>query len=159
MRTHTITVAPAEIVPQSIEQADRLIRSGQLVAFPTETVYGLGANALDGEAVTRIFEAKGRPTTDPLIVHVRSSEQLAETAIAVPDVAYQLIDKFWPGPLTLVLTRSERISAAVHGGLAAAAGGMPGPPGEMALLLGGRVSFAGATGDPFAPSRRNTASD
>src|SRR5258708_13611073 len=158
MRTHTITVDPADIVPQAIEQAARLIRSGQLVAFPTETVYGLGANALDGEAVTSNFWGKGRPTNDPLIVDVRSSGQLAETAIAVPDVAYQLIDKFWPGPLTLVLTRSERISAAVSAGLATVAVRMPAHPVALALLEAARVPIAAPSANRFAHSSPTTAS-
>src|SRR5437016_2243476 len=158
MLTHVIRVDAANIAPESIEQAARLIRSGQLVAFPTETVYGLGANALDDQAVARIFEAKVRPTTDPLIVHVRSPEQLAETAIAVPDIAYQLIDRFWPGPLTLVLTRSDRISAAVSAGLATVAVRMPAHPVALALLEAARVPIAAPSANRFAHSSPTTAS-
>lgn len=90
-----------------IEQAARLLRAGCLVAFPTETVYGLGANALDPAAVARIFAVKGRPATSPLIVHVASVE-MAQSLVAVwPDAAARLAQKFWPGPLTLVLPTSH----------------------------------------------------
>ncbi len=157
MLTRVIRVDPANIVPESIEQAATLIRSGELVAFPTETVYGLGANALDEQAVARIFSVKGRPTTDPLIIHVKSRAQLDETAIAVPDVAYRLIDQFWPGPLTLVLTRSERIAAAASAGLATVAVRMPAHPVALALLEAARVPVAAPSANRFAHPSPTTA--
>jgi L-threonylcarbamoyladenylate synthase len=89
----------------SLEQAAALIRAGKLVAFPTETVYGLGANALDAAAVARIFEAKGRPRTSPLIVHVDSVEMARELASEWPAAAETLARRYWPGPLTLVVPR------------------------------------------------------
>src|ERR1700675_5151955 len=89
-----------------IEAAARLLRAGRLVAFPTETVYGLGANALDPEAVARIFAVKGRPATSPLIVHVASNE-MAHSLVAWSDTAARLAQEFWPRPLTLVIPRSD----------------------------------------------------
>src|SRR5690349_24473227 len=92
-----------------ISEAARLIRSGRLVAFPTETVYGLGANALDAEAVRRIFEVKGRPSTSPLIVHVDSVEMARNVAGAWPPAADLLARTYWPGPLTLVIPKDARV--------------------------------------------------
>jgi L-threonylcarbamoyladenylate synthase len=88
-----------------------MLAAGRLVAFPTETVYGLGANALDAAAVARIFAAKQRPTTDPLIVHLASAGQLDRVAIDIPPVTHALAERFWPGPLTLVLRRGPRRAA------------------------------------------------
>ncbi len=90
--------------PESIARAAELLRSGHLVAFPTETVYGLGANALDGQAAARIFEAKGRPSFNPLIVHVPDM-QAAATLVDMNETARAVADRFWPGPLTMILPR------------------------------------------------------
>jgi L-threonylcarbamoyladenylate synthase len=109
-----------------IDHAARLLRAGYLVAFPTETVYGLGANALDAEAVTRIYAVKGRPATSPLIVHVASIEMALALVDVWPEPADRLARKFWPGPLTLVLPTS-------HGGMdapSASSGQAPGRPAE-----------------------------
>jgi L-threonylcarbamoyladenylate synthase len=95
------------IGPAEIEHAARLLRAGRLVAFPTETVYGLGANALDAEAVARIYVVKGRPATSPLIVHVASVEMAKSLVNVWPEPADRLAQKFWPGPLTLVLPTSQ----------------------------------------------------
>src|SRR5512137_1953229 len=92
-----------------LRRAAELIRAGKLVAFPTETVYGLGANALDAAAVARIFEAKGRPSSSPLIVHVSSAEMARELASEWPDAAETLARHFWPGPLTLVVPKKPRV--------------------------------------------------
>src|SRR5574340_864549 len=92
-----------------MKSPSELIRSGRLVAFPTETVYGLGANALDAEAVRRIFEAKGRPSTSPLIVHVDSLEMARSLAANWPSAAERLARRYWPGPLTLVVKKDARI--------------------------------------------------
>jgi len=97
-----------------IDRAARLLRAGRLVAFPTETVYGLGANALDAEAVARIYAVKRRPPTSPLIVHVASIEMAQSLATNWPRNADLLATKFWPGPLTLVLTKS-RVGADAFG--------------------------------------------
>src|SRR5918997_3085957 len=88
-----------------IARAAQLLRAGELVAFPTETVYGLGAHALDERAVARIFEAKGRPSYNPLIVHVSGIEEARRVAASWPPEAQRLAERFWPGPLTLVLPK------------------------------------------------------
>src|SRR5215813_13137746 len=100
-----------------IKEAARLIRAGRLVAFPTETVYGLGANALDAAAVERIFEAKGRPRSSPLIVHVASVEMARELAAEWLAAAARLTDKYWPGPLTLVVPKRAVVPDIVTAGL------------------------------------------
>ena len=88
---------------EGLDEAVSLIKNGELVVFPTETVYGLGANAYDGEAVRKIFEAKGRPQDNPLIVHIASVRDAEKVACAIPDVYYALAERFMPGALTLVL--------------------------------------------------------
>src|SRR5271154_5822922 len=100
-----------------IEHAASLLRAGKLVAFPAETVYGLGANALDAASVARIFEAKGRPASSPIIVHVSNMEMLREVVAEWPAAARLLAQKFWPGPLTLVLKKQSAIPALVTAGL------------------------------------------
>ena len=92
-----------------IESAVQALRDGELVAFPTETVYGLGANAQNPAAVRRIFEAKGRPHDHPVIVHLDSPRYLHRWVREVPELANRLAESFWPGPLTMVLPRSEEI--------------------------------------------------
>jgi len=110
---------------QIMQEAATIIVEGRLVAFPTETVYGLGANALDATAVARIFAAKGRPASDPLIVHIYSLAQLEQVAINIPDIAWEMAHHFWPGPLTLVLPKAASIPANVSAGLATVAVRMP----------------------------------
>lgn len=100
-----------------IEQAAALLRAGQAVAIPTETVYGLAANACDEAAVQRIFAAKGRPQDNPLIAHIASMDMLHELAAEVPPEALRLAEAFWPGPLTLVLKSAGRVAAGVSAGL------------------------------------------
>lgn len=95
--------------PGIIRQAAAVIRAGGLVAFPTETVYGLGANALDAAAVARIFEAKGRPATNPVIVHVADAADVSNVAAHWPETAAKLAARFWPGPLTLVVPKADRV--------------------------------------------------
>lgn len=101
----------------SAKVAARLLREGGTVAFPTETVYGLGALAFDAKAVRRIFIAKGRPDDNPLIVHIADRSQVSDLAQKIPAYARQLMDAFWPGPLTLVLPRSSRVPDVVTAGL------------------------------------------
>ena len=102
---------------ESYAEAARLLLGGCVVGIPTETVYGLAANALDPQAVKKIFEAKGRPQDNPLIVHIASLDQLALVTARVPDAAYRLAEAFWPGPLTMILPKSSRIPAEVSAGL------------------------------------------
>src|SRR6266851_7124371 len=103
--------------PSQISEAAALLRAGKLVAFPTETVYGLGANALDPAAVQKIFTAKGRPPSSPLIVHIHSIEMAKTLAASWPDAAEQLARRFWPGPLTLVLPKRPLVPDIVTAGL------------------------------------------
>lgn len=109
----SVRILPAE---QGISEAAERLRAGLLVAFPTETVYGLGANARDTEAVARIFAAKGRPSTNPLIVHVPDVAGARELAGEWPDTAERLAERFWPGPLTMVVPRTEAIPDIVTAG-------------------------------------------
>src|SRR3954466_6718177 len=97
----------------ALRPAAERLRSGGLVAFPTETVYGLGAHALDAAAVRKIFEAKGRPASDPLIVHVARLESVDELVGDMPEAARALAARFWPGPLTLVMTKAVAVPSEV----------------------------------------------
>jgi L-threonylcarbamoyladenylate synthase len=106
----------AEATDAQIEHAARVLAQGQLVAFPTETVYGLGADAENPLAVGRIYAAKGRPSNHPVIVHVAPGADLSYWAVDIPDQARMLIDAFWPGPLTLILKRAAGIDPSVSGG-------------------------------------------
>ncbi|MGB9813974.1 MAG: L-threonylcarbamoyladenylate synthase [Thermovenabulum sp.] len=108
-----------------IRIAAEIIKKGGLVAFPTETVYGLGANALDEKAAIKIFEAKKRPQDNPLIVHIQDIKELYLLVKEVPQKAYSLIEKFWPGPLTLIFEKSERVPNGTTGGLDTVAVRMP----------------------------------
>jgi L-threonylcarbamoyladenylate synthase len=116
MKTDVIKVDPVCPDAETIERAGAIIRAGGLVAFPTETVYGLGANALDSHSVKRIFEVKGRPASNPLIVHVGSAEDARELVQVWPKSAQKLADRFWPGPLTLVLPKAKLIPDEVTAG-------------------------------------------
>ena len=133
--------------PKNIETAALILRAGGLVAFPTETVYGLGADALNEKAVLRIFEAKKRPSFDPLIVHVVSPEQAYPLWSEVPDVAKKLMKKFWPGPLTLVLPKSDVVPDVVTSGLPTVAVRMPKNDAALALIR--------ALGKPIAAPSAN----
>ena len=103
-------------ITKNIKEAGRLLKDGQLVAFPTETVYGLGADALNPLAVKRVYEAKSRPLDHPLIIHIGLESLLDEFAIHIPRVARDLVARFWPGPLTLVLDASDKVPRIVTGG-------------------------------------------
>lgn len=129
-----------------IEKAAGVLRAGGLVAFPTETVYGLGANAEDPAAVARIFQVKGRPPSHPLIVHIGSAEQLGDWVEDVPATARLLAERFWPGPLTLVLRRGRRVPLEATGGLETVAVRVPDHPVALALLsaFGGGVTAPSA---------------
>lgn len=119
-----------------------VIRSGGLVAFPTETVYGLGANGLDGEAVNKIFEAKGRPNDNPLILHIAKKSDLKDLWKSVPERARLLMDEFWPGPLTMVYLKSSRVPEEVTGGLDTVAVRMPDNRTALALIRAAGVPIA-----------------
>lgn len=119
-----------------------VIRSGGLVAFPTETVYGLGANGLSGEAVSRIFEAKGRPNDNPLILHIARKSDVKELWYSVPDTARVLMDTFWPGPLTMVYRKSSIVPDEVTAGLDTVAVRMPEHKTALALIRAAGVPIA-----------------
>ncbi len=110
---------------KSISEAADILKSGGTVAIPTETVYGLAASAFCDDAIAKIFTAKGRPQDNPLIVHIADINQLSEVASDIPEVAYQLAKKFWPGPFTMVLKKGEKIANSVCGGLDTVAIRMP----------------------------------
>jgi len=110
---------------EKIKRAAEVIRCGGTVAFPTETVYGLGANALDEQAIDKIFKAKGRPQDNPLIVHISEISQLDELVESIPEKAFLLMEKFWPGPLTLIFNRSSKVPDKITGGLSTVAIRMP----------------------------------
>ncbi len=132
-----------------LERAAALLRSGGLVAFPTETVYGLGANALDPVAVARIYEAKGRPSTSPLIVHVADVE-MARTVVAEwPEAAQRLAERFWPGPLTLVLTKRDAVPDGVTAGLGTVGVRQPAHPVALELIRRAGVPVAAPSANPF----------
>jgi L-threonylcarbamoyladenylate synthase len=118
----------------ALQQAAELLAAGELVAFPTETVYGLGARADDDAAVAKIFRAKGRPANHPLIVHVAEPGDAERFASSVPAVAHRLMQAFWPGPLTLILPRDESIAAAAAGGQSSIGLRCPSHPVARALL-------------------------
>jgi L-threonylcarbamoyladenylate synthase len=125
MHTRIVKVNPKKPHLPKIKEAAKLIRRGKLVAFPTETVYGLGANALNSAAVKKIFEAKGRPVDNPLIIHIYNKDDVLFLAKDVPKIAQRLGDMFWPGPLTIVLKKSEIVPKVVTGGLDTVAIRMP----------------------------------
>jgi L-threonylcarbamoyladenylate synthase len=147
-------ICPSE---EEIARAAQIIRRGGLVAFPTETVYGLGANALDPEAVARIFEVKRRPLASPLIVHV-SDEAMARTLTADwPERAHQLAKRFWPGPLTLVLKKGEIVPDLVTAGLDSVAVRVPNHPVALELIRLAGVPIAAPSANRFTEISPTTA--
>jgi L-threonylcarbamoyladenylate synthase len=132
--------------PRAIEEAAEVLRAGGLVAFPTETVYGLGADASNPEAVKKIYAAKGRPRNHPLIVHLEDETRVPEWASEVPEATRRLAQRFWPGPLTLILKRAAHVSDLVTGGQDTVALRVPAHPAARALL----VRFGGGIAAPSA---------
>jgi L-threonylcarbamoyladenylate synthase len=132
--TERLTIDPQSINAEAIARAADVLRRGGLVAFPTETVSGLGANALDANAVARIFTAKGRPSNNPLIVHIAEIEQVSLLTTGRPTAFFSLTAAFWPGPLTLVLPKSANVPDIVTGGGSTVAVRMPAHPVALALL-------------------------
>ena len=142
MRTQVL-----EATPEALTHAAEVIRAGGLVAFPTETVYGVGADALSVAAVARIFEAKERPRGNPLIVHVADATALDEVAVRVTDRAREVVASFWPGPLTLVLDRAAAVPLITTGGLDTVAVRVPAHPVAQGLIR--------AAGRPLAAPSAN----
>jgi L-threonylcarbamoyladenylate synthase len=148
--TGVIAVDPLAPDPVAIARASALLRAGGLVAFPTETVYGLGVHALDVAAVRRLFAVKGRPAADPLIVHVTSIEAATPLVTVVPEAARRLAARFWPGPLTLVMPRSSDVPEAVTAGLSSVAIRVPAHPVARALLASSGIPIAAPSANLFS---------
>ena len=146
IHTEIIAVDPVHPEPQVVERAAKLLREGEIVVFPTETVYGLGAGAFQTAALERIFAAKGRPFNDPLIVHIASEQDLEQVTPSLPEQARRLAQVFWPGPLTLILRRGPRVPGLVTAGLETVAIRMPRHPVALALIraLGSPVAAPSA---------------
>lgn len=140
-----------------VSHAARLLREGGLVAFGTETVYGLGANALDARAVARVFEAKNRPHFDPLIVHVAERERVDEVATLFPAAAEYLAQAFWPGPLTLVVAKRPEVPDLVTAGRSTVGVRVPAPEVTRRLLAGAGVPVAAPSANPFGRISPTTA--
>lgn len=134
---------------QDITKAASILRNGGLVAIPTETVYGLAANATNEVAIARVFEAKNRPSFDPLITHIGDTTDLAPLVTAIPDLARKLMATFWPGPLTLVLEKSEKISELISSGLSTAAFRVPRHPLLHQLLTSIDFPLVAPSANPF----------
>ncbi len=134
MQTRVVKIDSAHIDKESMAEAAELIRSGELVAFPTETVYGLGADALHPEASRKIYAAKGRPSDNPLIVHISKFEDLEYIAKEVPPQAKLLADAFWPGPLTMIVWKNDRVPYETTGGMDTVAIRMPNHPVALELI-------------------------
>lgn len=151
METRVLKVHPWRPEPEVVEAAARVLRGGGLVAFPTETVYGLGADALDAEAVQRIFEAKARPADDPVIVHVcEAGAEVDRVAVDVSDEARRLMQRFWPGPLTLVLKRGPRVPTVVTAGGDTVAVRCPDHPLARALIRAAGTPLGAPSANRFA---------
>ena len=143
--------------PQAIDEAARRIQEGSLVGFPTETVYGLGADASSDAAVAGIFAAKGRPSDHPLIVHVASASQVSDYASDVPAFAQRLIAAFWPGPLTVILPRKPGVAAAAAGGQNSIGLRCPAHPVALAFLTACQTGVAGPSANRFGRVSPTTA--
>lgn len=142
----TCRTASPSVTPDQLQRAVAILKSGGLVAFPTETVYGLGADARNPKALARMYDVKGRPTHHPVIVHLGSVSQLEDWAVDIPPQAYQLAQAFWPGPLTLILKRSLQVPDAVTGGQDTVGIRIPDHPVALALLQ----AFDGGIAAPSA---------
>lgn len=134
MQTKILEIDSADAGKTDIQEAAELIRAGELVAFPTETVYGLGADALRPEASHKIYEAKGRPSDNPLIVHIAEFEDLVSIARETPRQAKLLADAFWPGPLTMIVWKNDRVPYETTGGMETVAVRMPDHPVALRLI-------------------------
>ena len=148
METKVIKIDRKNPDKELLSKAGRLLKEGALVAFPTETVYGLGGDGLKEDAAARIYAAKGRPSDNPLIIHIADLEALEVLAVDVPQLAYKLADRFWPGPLTMILKKSAVVPYATTGGLDTVAIRMPSHPAAQKLLR--------ACGLPIAAPSANT---
>ena len=156
METKVITIDHKNIDETVLQEAGRIIKEGGLVAFPTETVYGLGGDALNKESSRKIYEAKGRPSDNPLIVHISNMEDLNSIVEEVPEDVYRLAEAFWPGPLTIIMKKSTLVPKETTGGLDTVAVRMPSHPVALKFIeyAGGYVAApsANVSGRP-SPTR------
>lgn len=157
--TRVLSVDATDPQPEVIAEAAAVIRRGGLVAFPTETVYGLGADGLNADAVQAIFTAKQRPSNDPLILHLADFEQLAGITQAVPESARILAEQFWPGPLTLVLPRAAHVPLEVSSGGPTVAARVPAHPVAQALIRAAGTPIAAPSANLFSRPSPTQASD
>ena len=142
---------------RAIAECAAILRQGGLVAIPTETVYGLAANALDPAALARIFDAKGRPTWDPLIVHVSNFEMVSRVAVEFPETGQKLAQRFWPGPLTLLFQKSANVPSSVTAGRDTIAVRMPAHPIAQALIAAADLPLAAPSANRFGRISPTTA--
>ena len=142
MNTKIINIDKDNIDGEALKEAGQIIRDGGLVAFPTETVYGLGANALDAQAAMKVYAAKGRPSDNPLIAHICDIEMLKPLVKKIPPVAEKLMDAFWPGPLTLIFEKRDIVPKGTTGGLDTVAIRFPNHPIASRLIKEAGTSIA-----------------
>ena len=163
MNTKIISIEEGNASKEALKEAGEIIKNGGLVAFPTETVYGLGGNALDETASEKIYRAKGRPSDNPLIVHICRIEDIFPIVEEVPETAKKLADAFWPGPLTMILKKSEKVPDTTTGGLDTVAVRMPGHKTALAFIAaaGGYVAAPSAniSGKPSPTLAKYVAED
>ncbi|MCX7709420.1 MAG: L-threonylcarbamoyladenylate synthase [Clostridia bacterium] len=163
MKTEIIKLDKDNLDMDKLRHAADILKNGGLVAFPTETVYGLGANALDINAVNGIFKAKGRPSDNPLIVHIADREDLQKLVSEIPKDTYQLMDQFWPGPLTIVLKKSSLVPTVITAGLDTVAVRMPSHPVALELIRMAGVPVAApsanTSGKPSPTEARHVIED
>ena len=157
MKTKIFEINPKRIDLAKIKIAAEEIKKGNLVAFPTETVYGLGADAINEKAVAKIFQAKGRPFNDPLIAHIADIKELYRLSRQVPPVALKLAKAFWPGPLTLVLKKSELVSGIVTAGLDTVAVRMPADNIALSLIRESKTPIVAPSANLFGKTSPTTA--
>jgi L-threonylcarbamoyladenylate synthase len=157
MKTKILKINPQKINLAMIKTAAEEIKKGNLVAFPTETVYGLGADALNEKAVAKIFQAKGRPFNDPLITHIADIKELYRLSKHVPPVALKLAKAFWPGPLTLVLKKSELVSGIITADLDTVAVRMPADNIALSLIREAKTPIAAPSANLFGRTSPTTA--
>ena len=148
MKTIMQTINPESFRDEELEEACRILQKGGLVAFPTETVYGLGGDAMHPEASAKIYAAKGRPSDNPLIVHIADMDALEDIAQSVPEAAVKLADHFWPGPLTMIFPKKEAVPKSTTGGLETVAVRMPSHPVARALIRESGVYSAAPSANP-----------
>lgn len=158
MKTRMVS-ARANDFSEQVQELGDIIRRGGLVGFPTETVYGLGGNALDAEAARKIYAAKGRPSDNPLIVHVENAEQAESLAASLSPLEKKLMADFWPGPLTIVVDKTDSIPAETSGGLDTVALRCPMHPAVQALIRAAGVPIAGPSANRSGRPSPTTAQD